>query len=59
MMLGSSRPAPTVSSGTRPARGWVRGLVLVAVVLVLVGVFLAYRSPHLAVDLANRVWSCF
>jgi len=22
-------------------------------------VFLAYQSPHMAVDLANRVWSCF
>jgi len=22
-------------------------------------VFLSYLNPHLAVDLANRVWSCF
>jgi len=27
--------------------------------LVLAGVFLAYLSPHLVVDLANRVWACF
>ena len=22
-------------------------------------VFLAYLNPHLAMDLANRVWACF
>jgi hypothetical protein len=22
-------------------------------------IFLAYLSPHMAVDLANRLWSCF
>jgi hypothetical protein len=27
--------------------------------LVLAGVFVAYLSPHLVVDLANRVWACF
>jgi hypothetical protein len=27
--------------------------------LVLGAVFVAYLDPHLAVDLANRVWSCF
>jgi hypothetical protein len=26
---------------------------------VLALVFAAYLSPHLAVDLANRVWACF
>ncbi|HRD97943.1 MAG TPA: hypothetical protein PLA97_16270 [Rubrivivax sp.] len=25
----------------------------------LAAVFAAYFNPHLAVDLANRVWSCF
>lgn len=25
----------------------------------LVAVFLAYLSPHLMVDLANRLWACF
>jgi len=29
------------------------------VLLVLAGVFAAYQSPHLVVDLANRVWACF
>jgi hypothetical protein len=32
------------------------GLLLVAV---LAAVFLSYLNPHLAVDLANRVWACF
>lgn len=27
--------------------------------VVLALVFMAYLSPHLAVDLANRLWSCF
>lgn len=27
--------------------------------LVLAGVFAAYQSPHLVVDLASRVWACF
>jgi hypothetical protein len=27
--------------------------------LALLAVFSAYLDPHLAVDLANRVWSCF
>ncbi len=37
-------------------RAWVvRALVLA----VLAAVFMAYQNPHLAVDLANRVWACF
>lgn len=31
----------------------------VLAVLVLVLVFMSYLSPHLVVDLANRVWACF
>ena len=27
--------------------------------LALAAVFAAYLDPHLAVDLANRFWSCF
>jgi len=30
-----------------------------AVLSVLALVFTAYLSPHLVVDLANRVWACF
>jgi len=30
-----------------------------AVALALAAVFVAYQRPDLAVDLANRVWSCF
>lgn len=40
---------------TRPLRWLAWALVAV----VLAAVFMAYLSPHLAVDLANRVWSCF
>ena len=32
-------------------------VLLLATVLALV--FLSYLNPHLAVDLANRVWACF
>jgi hypothetical protein len=31
--------------------------LLLATVLALV--FLSYLNPHLAVELANRVWACF
>lgn len=40
---------------TRP----LRFLAWALVAAVLAAVFMAYLSPHLAVDLANRVWSCF
>lgn len=39
-----------------PAR---RLLVWSAAATVLALVFSSYLSPHLVVDLANRVWSCF
>ena len=31
----------------------------VVAALALAGVFVAYLSPHLVVDLANRIWACF
>ncbi|MEK8050761.1 hypothetical protein AACH10_10985 [Ideonella sp. DXS22W] len=39
----------------RPARL----LLWCAAALVLAGVFAAYLNPHLAVDLAARLWACF
>jgi hypothetical protein len=39
-------------------RGLRHGVVLLAAVA-LAAVFLSYLNPHLAVDLANRVWACF
>jgi hypothetical protein len=38
---------------------WPRRLLPIGVLIVLGAVFAAYLNPHLAVDLANRVWSCF
>ena len=38
---------------------WRRALLWGMVVAVLAAVFVAYLSPHLVVDLANRVWACF
>jgi hypothetical protein len=38
---------------------WARRAALAGAVMVLLLVFLAYRDPHTAVDLANRVWACF
>ena len=40
---------------TRPLRliAWLLAL------LALAAVFFSYLDPHLAVDLANRVWACF
>jgi hypothetical protein len=39
----------------RPARA----VAWTAIALALAAVFAAYQRPDLAVDLANRVWSCF
>ncbi len=36
-----------------------RLLIWVAAASALAAVFLAYLSPHLVVDLANRIWACF
>lgn len=37
-----------------------RSLQLGALVLLALGaVFAAYLNPHLALDLATRMWSCF
>lgn len=41
---------------TRRRRRVVWGLVAA---LALGAVFMAYTSPHLMVDLANRIWACF
>lgn len=38
---------------------WVRGAAWAAALLVLAAVFAAYLDPHMAVDIANRVWACF
>jgi hypothetical protein len=37
----------------------IRSLTVGLVAAVLALVFRAYLSPHLVVDLANRVWACF
>ena len=37
----------------RPLLAWSGALAVLALV------FSAYLSPHLAVDLANRLWACF
>ena len=36
-----------------------RTLLWAVVALALAAVFAAYLNPHLAVELANQVWSCF
>ena len=52
------RAAGAAAGMKPPAPRWLRsGRCGLAVVLALV--FAAYLSPHLVVDLANRVWACF
>ena len=46
-------------SSTDRKRRRRRALAWVAAALALGAVFMAYRSPHLVVDLANRLWACF
>lgn len=36
-----------------------RLLAWTGIAVALAAVFAAYRSPHLVVELANRVWTCF
>ncbi len=38
---------------------WRRLGIWAVTLAVLAAVFAAYLNPHLAVDLANRVWACF
>jgi hypothetical protein len=37
----------------------LRIVVWASVAAALAAVFMAYLNPHVVVDLANRVWSCF
>jgi hypothetical protein len=47
--LGAGRPAGT---------GW-RLVGWTVAAAVLAAVFASYLNPHLALDIANRVWACF
>lgn len=38
---------------------WRRGLLWLGAALALCLVSLAYLNPHLAVDLAKQLWTCF
>ena len=38
---------------------WRRVAAWSAATVALAAVFVSYLNPHLAVDLANRVWACF
>jgi hypothetical protein len=44
---------------TGPRRPWQPWLWRALAVAVLLAVFLAYLLPEMAVDLGNRLWSCF
>jgi hypothetical protein len=50
--MRATRP-PVLGTGIR-LRRWA---LAAAAALVLAAVFAAYLDPHLAVDLANRVWA--
>jgi hypothetical protein len=56
---GAPPPLPTPrASGKAHSPAW-RWLGWALAAAALAAVFLAYLSPHLAVDLAGRLWSCF
>jgi hypothetical protein len=40
-------------------RPWLRWVAAAAGASALGAIFLSYLNPHLAADLANRVWACF
>jgi len=43
----------------RPSGAWRRVLGAAAAAAALAAVFASYLNPHLALDLATRVWACF
>lgn len=43
----------------KPSHPLWRWLARTLAAVVLAAVFLSYLSPHLAVDLASRLWACF
>jgi hypothetical protein len=47
--LGDDRPSGTA----RRVAAWA------VAVVVLAAVFASYLNPHMALDIANRVWACF
>lgn len=47
--LGDARPPGIL----RRVAAWA------AAVVVLAAVFASYLNPHMALDIANRVWACF
>lgn len=58
----NSRPSRRLfdALGTdRPAGVGRRAVTWVVAALVLAAVFASYLNPHLALDIANRVWACF
>jgi hypothetical protein len=58
----SSRPSRRLfdALGTdRPVGLWRRLLGGAAALAALAVVFVSYLNPHLALDLATRVWACF
>jgi hypothetical protein len=51
--------ATTISWPPPPrAKGWTTAAWAAALVA-LAAVFASYLNPHLALDIANRVWACF
>ncbi len=50
-----SPPVPA----TRSAALWRRGLLWLAVLLILLAVFALYTQPDFMVMLADQVWACF
>ena len=54
--MAQDQSGSAAGTGLRPWQRWsLWGLG--AVVLLLT--FLAYLNPHMALDLANRLWACF
>jgi len=59
-MQPHKEPAASSTTRRRPVlRAVLKSTAWLAAGTALALVFLAYQSPHMAVDLANRVWSCF
>jgi hypothetical protein len=56
---GGAGSGPAKPDPRPPGSVWRKVALMAAAAVVLAAVFMAYLNPHLAVDLANRVWACF
>ena len=59
MRSRSSRKLFDALGADRSASPWRKAASWAAAAITLAAVFASYLNPHLALDIANRIWACF